>query len=97
MPHLPPAIFILRLSHHFNLTTTDMPYLSLNMKSFMHAILLGAFVGKAFGTIHHMFSGAFAGSTIYAIEFDDEANTLTLANSISSNSSTSKWIAIDVF
>ncbi|KAH7381006.1 Lactonase, 7-bladed beta-propeller-domain-containing protein [Cadophora sp. MPI-SDFR-AT-0126] len=65
------------------------------MRFFEHTILLGALTRQAAGTVHHMFSGAFSGSTIYAIEFDDESNSLTLANNITSNSSSSKWIAID--
>jgi len=43
-----------------------------------------------------MFSGVFSGTDIYAIEFDDEANTLTLTNSIISNAESSKSISIDV-
>jgi hypothetical protein len=43
-----------------------------------------------------MFSSVFSGSDIYAIDFDDESNNLTLANSIVSNADSSKWIAIDV-
>lgn len=42
-----------------------------------------------------MFSGVFSGTDIYAIEFDDEANTLTLVDNITSNGDSSKWIAID--
>ncbi|KAF4635315.1 hypothetical protein G7Y89_g2778 [Cudoniella acicularis] len=65
------------------------------MRSFTHALALGVLAGQAFGTVHHMFSGVFSGADIYAIEFDDKANTLTLANSIVSNANSSKWIAID--
>mgnify|MGYP003662493348 CR=1 FL=1 len=66
------------------------------MLSLTATILLGTLAGQAVGSVHHMFSGAFSGSTIYAIEFDDESNSLTLVNNITSNSSSSKWIAIDV-
>ncbi|KAG4421100.1 hypothetical protein IFR04_005743 [Cadophora malorum] len=65
------------------------------MLSLTATILLGTLAGQAVGSVHHMFSGAFSGSTIYAIEFDDESNSLTLVNNITSNSSSSKWIAID--
>lgn len=66
------------------------------MRRFTFSVVLGALTGQAFGTVHHMFSGVFSGTDIYAIEFDDETNTLTLANSIVSKASSSKWIAIDV-
>lgn len=66
------------------------------MHSFAPTVILGALVGQTFGTVHHMFSGIFSGTDIYAIEFDDETNTLTLANNIISNAASSKWVAIDV-
>lgn len=66
------------------------------MRCFTHSIALSALAGQAFGTVHHMFSGVFSGTDIYAIEFDNEANTLTLASNITTIASSSKWIAIDV-
>jgi hypothetical protein len=66
------------------------------MHSFLQAVALGACAGQALGAAHHMFSGVFSGTDVYSIEFDDEVNTLTLANSILSNATSSKWIAIDV-
>ncbi|RDW92049.1 putative carboxy-cis,cis-muconate cyclase [Coleophoma crateriformis] len=65
------------------------------MLSFTPTLLLGLCAGQALGAVHHMFSGVFSGTDIYAIEFDDEANTLTAANNITSIASSSKWIAID--
>ncbi|KAF8847988.1 3-carboxy-cis,cis-mucoante lactonizing enzyme [Acephala macrosclerotiorum] len=65
------------------------------MRSFTRVAALSALAGQAFGTVHHMFSGVFSGTDIYAIEFDDETNNLTLASSIVSEASSSKWIAID--
>jgi hypothetical protein len=66
------------------------------MRSFKSTAVLAALAGQSFATVHHMFSGVFSGADIYAIEFDDEANTLTLAASIASIGTTSKWVAIDV-
>lgn len=66
------------------------------MYSFISAVVLAALAGQAVGTVHHMFSGLYSGTDIYAIEFDDTANTLTLASSILSNGNTSIWVAIDV-
>jgi 6-phosphogluconolactonase (cycloisomerase 2 family) len=66
------------------------------MRSFSQALVIGALIGQTIGTVHHMFSGVLSGANIYAIEFDDESNNLTLANSIVSNADSPKWIAIDV-
>ncbi|TVY55551.1 Carboxy-cis,cis-muconate cyclase [Lachnellula suecica] len=65
------------------------------MRSFTCAVALSAVAGQALGSVHHMFSGVFNGTDIYAIEFDDETNSLTLASSIVSTATSSKWIAID--
>lgn len=43
-----------------------------------------------------MFSGVFGGSDLYAVEFDDEVLSLTIANTIATGGTSSKWIAIDV-
>lgn len=66
------------------------------MCSFISKLAFGALAGQASGAVHHMFSGVFSGPDIYSIAFDDEVNTLTLASSIVSNNTGSKWIAIDV-
>ena len=66
------------------------------MRSITHAVTFAALTSQALGIVHHMFSGVFSGTDIYAIEFDDETNNLTLASGIVSNANSSKWIAIDV-
>ncbi|KAJ4352405.1 uncharacterized protein N0V89_007753 [Didymosphaeria variabile] len=65
------------------------------MRSLSSLSLLAA-VPSVLGDKHYFFSGFFAGSTIAGIEFDDSANSLTLVNNITAQSSDgSKWIAID--
>lgn len=68
----------------------------LRMHSFTSMLVLGALTSQAFGTVHHLFWGVFSGADIYAIEFDDETNALTLVNNVTTNATSSKWIAIDV-
>ncbi|KAH8684513.1 Lactonase, 7-bladed beta-propeller-domain-containing protein [Tricladium varicosporioides] len=65
------------------------------MRSFSQNLILSTLASQALCTVHHMFSGVFSGTNIYAIEFDDVTNSLTLVNNITSNGSTSKWVAID--
>lgn len=66
------------------------------MRSITHVVTFAALTSQALGTVHHMFSGVFSGTDIYAIEFDDETNNLTLVSGIRQNANSSKWIAIDV-
>ncbi|KAL1597874.1 hypothetical protein SLS60_008361 [Paraconiothyrium brasiliense] len=62
----------------------------------LSSLSLLAAVPSVLGDKHYFFSGFFAGSTIAGIEFDDSANSLTLVNNISAQSTGgSKWISID--
>lgn len=51
-------------------------------------------VAPAFATVHHLFVGTFSNSVLYALEFDDEALTLQLAQNNSAYTSHS-WITFD--
>lgn len=45
---------------------------------------------------HYFYAGYFSDASVSGIEFDDEANTLTLVNNYSVTSGSSRWIAADV-
>lgn len=45
---------------------------------------------------HYLYAGYFQTAAISGIEFDDEANTLVLADNYSATSGSSRWIAADV-
>lgn len=45
---------------------------------------------------HYLYAGYFQTASISGIEFDDEANTLSLVNNYSATSGSSRWIAADV-
>jgi hypothetical protein len=51
--------------------------------------------GTVTADIHHLFAGTFGSAYVYSLDFDDQALTLTLANTIDSHASHS-WIAFDV-
>jgi carboxy-cis,cis-muconate cyclase len=54
----------------------------------------------AFAKTHYLFSGAFAGSTVAGLEYEDETDSLSLVRNISLNAVNetggSKWISLDV-
>lgn len=66
----------------------------------MHAIFnlcLAAIAGhKVLADTHYFYAGYFSEALISGIEFDDEANTLTLVDNFSVTSGSSRWIAADV-
>lgn len=60
-------------------------------------LVLAAAAVPALADTHYFFAGSFSGTTIYGVEFDDAASTLTLVNNITTSASGgSKWINIDV-
>lgn len=66
------------------------------MRSFQ-LLSLAAAAAPALADSHYFFSGFFSGSTIVGVEFDDQTQSLTLKNNISTDASSgSKWIHIDV-
>ncbi|KAF7534760.1 hypothetical protein G7054_g5952 [Neopestalotiopsis clavispora] len=59
-------------------------------------LVLAAAAVPALADTHYFFAGSFSGTTIYGVEFDDAASTLTLVNNITTSASGgSKWINID--
>jgi hypothetical protein len=59
------------------------------------ALACVSLAGTVTADVHHLFTGTFGSAYVYSIEFDDQALTLTLANTIASHASHS-WIAFDV-
>lgn len=51
---------------------------------------------KVLADTHYFYAGYFSQAEISGIEFDDEANTLTLVDNFTVTSGTSRWIAADV-
>ncbi|KAI3553892.1 hypothetical protein CABS02_05930 [Colletotrichum abscissum] len=65
------------------------------MRSFQ-LLSFAAAAAPALADSHYFFSGFFSGSTIVGVEFDDQTESLTLKNNISTGASSgSKWIHID--
>lgn len=75
-------------------------YNALRLLAMYPSLLLALFAittKPVLGNKHQLYSGFFAGSQLYGIQFDDETSTLTVVNNITTKSSDgSKWIAIDV-
>ncbi|KAK8169837.1 hypothetical protein IWX90DRAFT_485728 [Phyllosticta citrichinensis] len=61
------------------------------MKS--QALLLSGLAALAAGAKHHLFAGTFGGSYLYALEFDDEAASLTLTANITA-AGPHPWISL---
>lgn len=58
---------------------------------------LAAVVAKiVLADTHYFYAGYFSQASVSGIEFDDEANTLTLTDTFSVTSGSSRWIAADV-
>lgn len=57
---------------------------------------LAAVVKSALADTHYLYSGFFSGSTIVAVEFDSDTNSLSVVNNITADISGSKWILLDV-
>lgn len=51
---------------------------------------------KTVADTHYLYAGYFSEASVSGIEFDDEANTLTLMDNFSVTSGSSRWIAADV-
>ncbi len=66
-------------------------YSMMSLKFFV-AVFMSSF---ASATVHHLFVGTFSTHAIYALEFDDETYSLTLAANITTTSE-HPWINLSV-